>query len=123
MVKPYSKARKALESIYEDSCAVFIQEKIQDPDTKETKFSETSVHIGQPCRLSFTMVKSASDGHVANVSQAVTLFIAPDVVVPSGSKIVVTQQSGIVTLFSNSGESSKYMTHQEIPLELFKRYA
>ena len=52
----------------------------------------------------------------------VVLFIAPEVEIPSGSKITVTQ-NGKTTDYCRSGESAVYTSHKEIALELFEDYA
>lgn len=59
---------------------------------------------------------------MATTSQAVKLFIAPEIAVPEGSRIDVTQ-NGITTSYRQSGTPAVYSSHQEITLELYKRYA
>lgn len=74
-------------------------------------------------RLSFQSRNSAAkDDGYSTVSQSVVLFIAPEVEIPSGSKITVTQ-NGKTTDYCRSGESAVYTSHQEIALELFEDYA
>ena len=58
----------------------------------------------------------------ASISQAVKLFIAPEIKVKGGSKLVV-EQNGVTTEYSASGEPAIYLNHQEIILELFKGWA
>ena len=119
----YLKARKAIESLYEGSCTVYTREKSTDPDTKETLFDEVPTLIDAPCRLSFTsLVSTDIIDHAPRLGQAVKLFISPDASIPPGSKIAVTQ-NGITTMYSMSGEPSRYVTHQEIPIDLWKGWA
>ena len=124
----YGKARKLIESMYEGVCTVYVQEKTVDPDTKETIFTESELYADQPCRLSFSAINpvdyTAADKHdnVPAISQSTKLFISPDVSIPAGSKIVVTQNNS-TNVYSNSGESARYKTHQEIQLELFQGWA
>lgn len=68
------------------------------------------------------MNSAAKDDGYNTVSQSVVLFIAPEVEIPSGSKITVTQ-NGKTTDYCRSGESAVYTSHQEIALELFEDYA
>ncbi|MER2030949.1 MAG: hypothetical protein ABS903_17440 [Solibacillus sp.] len=42
--------------------------------------------------------------------------------IPSGSKIIV-KQNGITESYTRSGKAAVFRMHQEIPLELFERYA
>ena len=92
-------------------------------ETGETVFTEKVVLTEQPCRLSFSSRNSsAKDDGYNTVSQSVVLFIAPEIEIPSGSKITVTQ-NGKTTDYCRSGESAVYTSHQEIALELFEDYA
>ena len=92
-------------------------------ETGETVFTEKAVLTEQPCRLSFQSRNSAAkDDGYSTISQSVVLFIAPEVEIPSGSKITVTQ-NGKTTDYCRSGESAVYTSHQEIALELFEDYA
>ena len=115
-------SRKALEMFYIGICDVIIHEKVTNPVTKRTEFSESTIILGQPCRLSFSTPSPTSDGEVAQVEQQPVLFISPDVSIPSGSKIIVTQ-NGRSTKYTNSSETRLYGNHQEIALELFKGWA
>lgn len=122
MVK-YDKAKKAIEALYEGTCTVYTGQKSKDPDTGETVFTETAIITDAPCRLSFSSFPATNIVSNAPVlGQATKLFISPGVTVPPGSKLVVTQ-NGITHTYSNSGEPARYVTHQEINLELFKGWA
>ena len=123
MVKNYQKAKKAFESMYEGTCTVYTGQKSKDPDTGETVFTETAIITDAPCRLSFSSFPATNIVSNAPVlGQATKLFISPGVTIPPGSKLVVTQ-NGITHTYSNSGEPARYVTHQEINLELFKGWA
>lgn len=120
----YKKYRKMIEKLYEDVCTVFILEDYKDPITKITKKQERALFENQPCRLSFknlsTTIKTEGP---AEVVQETKLFIAPELKIPAGSKIVVNQKSGRTTEFSYSGVPAVYPSHQEIILKLFEEYA
>jgi len=116
-------ARAAIERLYDGRCTAIVRKGSVNPVTKRTEFGESELYIDQPCRLSFGRSKNITgDGAVASVSQAVSLFIAPELSIPEGTKIIVTQ-SGVTTAYSNSGTPSIYPTHQEIQLSLFERWA
>lgn len=113
-----------IEKLYEDVCTAFILEDYKDPITKITKKQERALFENQPCRLSFknlsTTIKKEGPAEVVQVTK---LFIAPELKIPAGSKIVVTQKSGRTTEFSYSGVPAVYPSHQEIILKLFEEYA
>ena len=109
--------REAIERLYKGLCSVKVKVSSVNEETGETVFTEKAVLTEQPCRLS-----AAKDDGYSTVSQSVVLFIAPEVEIPSGSKITVTQ-NGKTTDYCRSGESAVYTSHQEIALELFEDYA
>ncbi|BBM48390.1 hypothetical protein JMUB3933_1906 [Leptotrichia wadei] len=51
------------------------------------------------------------------MSQVVTLFISPEVYIPPGSMIEVTQNN-VTKRYKHSGISAVYTNHQEIVLEV-----
>lgn len=120
----YVKHRATIEKLYEDVCTVFILEDYKDPITKITKKQERALFENQPCRISFKNLSTTvkTDGP-AEVVQVTKLFIAPELKIPAGSKIVVTQKSGRTTEYSYSGVPAVYPSHQEIILKLFEEYA
>lgn len=116
------KARKAIESMYDGTCTVTeYQEYIKE--NKSTGHHEVVILEGQPCRLSFS--SSPNTNHTesaAQLVQTIKVFLAPDVRVQAGSKLIITQ-NGVTTEYKSSGEPALYQTHQEIMLELFKGWA
>lgn len=118
-----SAARKALESTYEGECTIIGHRDVKDEKTKLSREEEVIVLQGQPCKLSFERLAAASRTEtVSTVSQGVKLFLAPEIRVGSGSRIVVTQ-NGVTDEYCASGEPAVYGTHQEIVLELARRWA
>ena len=115
--------RQAIERLYKGLCSVRVKVSSVNKETGETVFTEKVVLTEQPCRLSFSSRNSsAKDDGYNTVSQSVVLFIAPEIEIPSGSRITVTQ-NGKTTDYCRSGESAVYTSHQEIALELFEDYA
>lgn len=116
-------ARKALESTYEGECTIIEHQDVKDEITKLSREEKVVVLQGQPCKLSFEKLAAASRTETAAaVSQGVKLFLAPEIRVNSGSRIVVTQ-NGVTNEYCASGEPAVYNTHQEIILELAERWA
>jgi len=112
-------ARKAIESTYSGICTIKERRDIKDEKTKISRKTEISVVEGQPCRLSFEKITAAvQTDTAAAVSQGIKLFLAPEIAVKTGSKIVVTQ-AGVTGEYQLSGVPALYETHQEIMLGLF----
>lgn len=122
MLQKNGMVKKALESMYGGVCTIIEHQKVVRPN-KTTGFDDVVVIENQPCRLSFKTVTSANQGeNGASLTQTVTLFMSPDIVVKAGSKVVVTQ-NGKTTEYKSSGEPAIHANHQEITLELFKGWS
>lgn len=123
-MKAFAFARKKVESLYIGTCSVYVLDTVRDPDTKQSKQTERLLFENQACRISFesndTTIKS--NDTVYEKPQSIKLFIAPELIVNAGSKIVVTQ-NGRTETYKSSGVPRVYVTHQEIALELFERWA
>lgn len=117
-------ARKAIESTYHGVCTIIERRDMRDEKTKITrKNEEVPVVENQPCKLSFERLNAVVQTvTAANLTQGTKLFIAPEIKVKPGSKIIV-EQDGIKTEYSSSGEPAVYPSHAEIMLELFKSWA
>lgn len=114
-------ARKAIESTYSGVCTIIERRDIRDEKTKITrKNKEVSIVENQPCKVSFEQLNSVRQTDTAATqTQGVKLFIAPEIKVKPGSKIIV-EQNGMTTEYFASGVPAVYHSHSEIMLELFK---
>lgn len=118
-----SARRKALQMLYRGTCTVKTWEEVTDPITKITKHQEVTKFENEPCKLSYVKQTTASPtGGPAVITQEIKLSLAPELEVPAGSRIIVTQD-GVTKEFTRSGEPEVHMDHQHITLELFKEYA
>lgn len=116
-------ARRAQEATYEGICTIYECRDVTDEKTKLSSEEEVAVIEDQPCKLSFEKLNSVVQTETAAVqAQGVKLFLAPEIVVSSNSKIVVTQ-NGVTDEYSASGIPAIYSTHQEITLESFRGWA
>lgn len=114
--------KAAIQSMYDGKCTVTVREEYEKGNGA-TGFKEIVLFENEPCRLSFSNTSSTKEGEVAaSVSQVTQLFIGPNVNIPPGSKITVVQNGDTVD-YSKSGVKAKYETHQEIILELWKRWS
>ena len=116
------KTRKVIESLYDGVCTITEYQKVQK-ENKSTAFKEVVVLENQPCRLSFQSINPTNQTETgASLSQSVKIFLAPEIHVKPGSKVVVTQNQ-ITTEYKSSGQPAHYFTHQEVVLELFKGWS
>lgn len=114
-------ARKAIESQYEGLLTVTEYQDITNPVTHITHSEKVVVLENQPCKLSFETITTAIQTETAaTISQAVKLFVSPDITIKAGSMLTVTQ-NGVTTEYTSSGVPAVYPTHQEIMLELSDR--
>jgi len=117
-------ARKAIESTYCDKATVKQFERVIDEKSRLVKPNGcVTVLKDKPCKLSFkSITQTVQTESKAKISQAVKLFISPDVTISPGSKITVTHE-GKTTDYAFSGFPAVYATHQEIMLELWEERA
>ena len=110
---------QALQSLWRGLCTISVRHEKQNPINKRTEFTETALYSAIPCRLSFKAITGTSEkDNAAVVSQITKLFLAPDIKVPPGSKITVTQNGKTID-YEQSGQPGFYSGHQEIILQLF----
>lgn len=115
-------ARKYIEMMYNAACDVYEYQSVTDEVTHITSKAPVCVLEGQKCKISTTNINVANNANGApQRAMSVKLFIAPEVAIKPGSKIIVTQ-NGITTAYKSSGEPGRYTNHQEIMLELFDRW-
>lgn len=115
--------RKAIEATYDGTCRIYGMQSVKDPVTKVTRQEEAIVQDGVVCHLSYSnTAPAAGSDTVAGVAQTIKLFLAPELVVPPGCRIEVTQQ-GRTESYAQSGKAAVYSSHQEILLEIWKEYA
>ena len=115
-------ARKAIESTYDGICTI-IEYKDSVNEYKITQKQEVIVLENQPCHLSFEKITPTVQTETAGaVGQSTKLFIAPEVKISAGSKIIV-EQCGVRTEYAMSGVPAVYDSHAEIMLELFNGWA
>ena len=115
--------RKAVEATYDGTCRIYGMQSVKDPVTKVTRQDEALVQDGIACHLSYSSAAPAAGSDtVTAVAQTIKLFMTPELTVPPGCRIEVTQQ-GQAESYAQSGKAAVYPSHQEILLELWKGYA
>ena len=117
----FQKIRKHIEKLYDAKADVCGYEEYKQGAL--TKHKETQLYSGIPCRLSYGSSPNTVPKDTAAVnSQTIKLFLAPEYKIPAGCKITVTNKGSVVD-YKSSGQPMMYDSHQEIELELFKRWA
>lgn len=115
--------RKAHELLWNGSCTIKIRQENKDSVTKRIKFDEVSIYEDKPCKLSYVIITATNENNnAAIVIQKAKLIIAPEIDIPPGSKIIVTQ-NGKTAEYEKSGEPGMFSNHQEVILELFKGWS
>lgn len=108
--------------MYSGSCTVIEHRKTKNENTKLMEWQEVTVLEDQPCRLSFDQNQPVTQlASAAAMDQKIKLFLASELAIKPGSKIIVTQ-NGVTTEYTYSSVPAVYATHQEILLELFKEW-
>lgn len=121
--KTTKRARKAIESQYNGSCDILEYQPTRNEKTKVNERAEVMVFQNQLCKVSFEKITNVNSSDTTNkVSQVIKLFIAPELNIDPGSKIIATQENRTEE-YQSSGKPAIYVTHQEIILELFKGWA
>ncbi|MBS6396676.1 MAG: hypothetical protein KH452_05945 [Clostridiales bacterium] len=116
------KARELVEKLYTGSCTVMEYQKYRK-ENRSTGNREVVVLEGQPCRLSHYSSPSAGSSEIASsLEQSIKVYMAPEIVVKPGSKMVITQ-NGVKETYQSSGKPAVYQTHQEVSLKLFEGWA
>ena len=119
MVEELKQAREAIQSMWTGICNIFGFKDVED-EYGATSHAEVMLFENLPCRLSFKNISQTSQSESFAVSsQVVKLFIAPEVYVPPGSVIGVTQ-NGVTRKYKHSGISAVNTNHHEIVLEAYK---
>lgn len=122
----FQMARKAQESLYDSKCVIFRLKNFEKPNGAAGQKKEILVD-NQPCRVSKKNVSASNQTDAENsIEQIPQLFISPEVEVPPGSRVVVTQivaDRTIITEYDQTGVPSVYKTHQEILMRLANRQA
>lgn len=126
--------KSAIEGMYEDLCTIYVKSLVKDPDTGISEHKDVVIVENEPCRLSYRTMPSTSDAmknseYADTVNQVISLFIRPDLKIPSGSKTVITKFGNtdhddikVEVTYSNSAKQKIHGSHQEIILMMADKY-
>lgn len=97
-------ARRALEATYEGLCTIMEYRDVTDERTKLSSEKEVTVAENQPCKLSFEKLDAVVQTETAAaMAQGIRLFLAPEIEVKAGSRIIVIQ-NGVTEEYAASGK-------------------
>lgn len=106
--------------LWTGKCTIYEYEDVTDTVTFQTTQREVPVLVDEPCRLSYNFEQATNiRSGAAVVSQSITLFIRPDLVIKPGSVIEITQ-NGVTEKYKGSGKPAVYSNHQQIILQLYE---
>ncbi len=106
--------------LWTGKCTIYEFEDKVDPITFQTTQREVPVLVDEPCRLSYNHEQATNiQSGAAVVSQSITLFIRPDLVIKPGSVIEITQNN-VTERYKGSGQPAVYSNHQQIILQLYE---
>ena len=108
------RSRKAIESLYADTCRIITEKDTVDPDTGIVKTVRVA-SAEYPCRISYKNLPATRGDGIPVMTQSVTLFLSPEIDIPAGADVDVVRQ-GRHLHFKSAGVSV-YDNHQEISLE------
>lgn len=109
-----------LELLWIGKCTIYEYQDVTNPFTYQTTQELVPILENEPCRLSYNHEQATNIQNGASVvSQSITLFIRPDLVIAPGSVIEVTQH-GYTEKYKGSGKPAIYSNHQQIILELYE---
>lgn len=112
--------KNPLATLWTGKCTIYEFQDVTDYETWQTTQQKVPVLIDEPCRLSYNHEQATNiQSGAAVVSQSITLFIRPDLVINPGSVIEITQ-NGVTEKYKGSGQPAIYTNHQEIVLQLYE---
>lgn len=109
-----------LTSLWIGKCTIYEYQNVTHPNTYQTTQKLVPVLTDEPCRLSYNHEQATNiQSGAAVVSQSITLFIRPDLIIDPGSVIEITQHDR-TEKYKRSGKPAVYTNHQEIILQLYE---
>ena len=112
--------KNPLATLWVGRCTIYEYEDVVDPETYQTTQKEVPVLVDEPCRLSYNHEQATNiRSGAAIVSQSITLFIRPDLVIKPGSVIEITQNN-VTERYKGSGKPAIYSNHQQIILQIYE---
>lgn len=114
-IRPY------IEQLYEGLATIKYRPIVRDTVTGITRQGDEIILVeDEPCRVSQKSEPVSTERDFPAATETVMLFIAPELQIPAGSHVIVTQH-GETREYATSGYPAVFCTHQEINLELWSK--
>ncbi|WP_458406716.1 hypothetical protein [Anaerotignum sp.] len=114
MKREFERAKKAVESLFWDTCYVEIFSE------EGTDWGETLHQKGEgdyfPCRLTEKAVASGENGLLAEMEKVVILLYPAEKEIKAGSAIRVKKENGEERSYFAAGDSQIFLTHKAVGL-------
>lgn len=114
--------KKQLRTLYDGTATVYSVNSSSEDQHGIERDDEEILHENVKCRVSFSNKNHNKQDNHGELDQTIVLYCDPDIDIPPGSKIKVTQY-GATHTYSCSGLAAKYNSHQEIELTTYREYA
>lgn len=115
MLSIYEQARKEFEKYYDYQMSVEVSAEIKKGAI--TRQEKQIILENVPCRLSKSANGQVKDDINPKIDYVTKLFCSPEINIPPGSIIEVTDVYGRSLKYKRSSESFFYHTHQEMIVE------
>ncbi len=117
--------KRVLDKFYTDRCTVV--EVCPVTTDGLTRFYEKTVYENIPCKISVKAFlfgeNAAGEGNnLSKVSKKAKLFLPPEYTILPGSRVEIYSK-GRKSVYGKSGEMNYYFSHNEVMVEIEKKYA
>lgn len=109
-----NRMKQALTTLYQHKADISAKKPVKEGSVTKQKMVPLYSNIS--CRVSLKGLKATERGVTASVEYDGRLYLSPDLDVPKGAEITVTDVNGRVTEYIGS-RSFGYSSHQEIYLK------
>ena len=114
MKREFERAKKAVESLFWDTCSVEIFAE------EGTNWGETLHQKGEgesfPCRLTEKVTASGENGLLAEMEKTVILLYPAEKEIKAGSAVLVRKENGEERRYFAAGDSQVFLTHKAVGL-------
>ena len=115
MKREFERARKAVESLFWDTCYVEIFSE------EGTAWGETLHKSGEgdsfPCRLTEKAVACGENGLLAETEKTIVLLYPAEKEIRAGSAVLVRKENGEERRYFAAGDSQVFLTHKAVGLK------
>lgn len=114
MKAEFSRAKKAVESLFWDTCYVeiFLEERTTWGESRHQKKEANSF----PCRLTEKKTPAMENGLLAEMEKTAILLYPVTEEIPGGSAVLIRKENGEERQYFAAGDSQIFLTHKAVGL-------